>query len=69
MDINSRIQSMLGTGSLASIPPSGSPQAGPSAGGTVTPSIGAIATNGKVSLQGLSKLAETLQQVRDELSA
>lgn len=67
MDANMRITSMLGT--AVSSPASGSPQMGPAARGTVTPSVNAIATNGKLTTQSMSKLAETLQQVRDELSA
>jgi hypothetical protein len=67
MEMNTRIQSMLGTAS-SNPAASGSSQAGPSAKGSVTPAVSAIATNGKLSLEGLSRLAQTLQSVRDELS-
>lgn len=67
MDLNASIKAMLGTVSEVPAPNVG-PQSGPSARGSVAPSVSAIATNGKISLQVLSKLAETLQSVRDDLS-
>lgn len=67
MDVNTRITDMLGTSALM---PSANPAASTSPVSTataLTPSISAMATNGKLILQNASKLAETLQQVRDEL--
>lgn len=65
MDVNTRITDMLGTGSLAA---GSNPQSGPSAGGPISPSINAMATNGKLVLQNALKLAETLTSVKEELS-